>query len=358
MSRSPESGPLRKVWASMIPVEIQLAPADAIELLASATLPEPFQVFYMLVPRVSYLPFVSTKLKEQWIDPMLAMSGTPINGNDISTIAPETDYWFEYKGIPLKWHYPIGLLYDLYVNSALNDEPELPWSLTVHVRKFPDRMLIPSPSAETMRNMAMAVVKEADFVRYGSTKRTMDLGKTEQFQLLDGLETNSFEKYAAIHSILVPTPDPRAPVSSSGPKFQPPKAVPLRFYTPGTSTTEEFSIRPVSAGGRPASSSSNPNVGLSQLRHLNYNVHQCPIAPTKEADGDTDKPTTLADAYRTCVEQVEQVTGKVCLCQGIRVPWETPVGWLTDNLVYADCFLHLVVVSASSSLPTIGEEIV
>ncbi|KAJ1950671.1 autophagy protein 5, partial [Linderina pennispora] len=237
--------------------------------------------------------------------------------------------------------------------------PELPWSLTVHVRKFPDKMLIPSPSAEIMRNMAMAVVKEADYVRYGSTKRTMDLGKAEQFQLLDGLETHSFEKYIAIHSILVPTPDPRAPVSSSGPKFQPPKAVPLRFYVPATFSNEEYTIRPVSAGGRPASSSSNPNAGMSQPRHLNYNVYQCPIAPTKDA-GDSDKPTTLANAYRTCVESAEQLESKVCLCQGIRVPWETPVSWLADNLVYADCFLHLVVVSTNGTplaeaLPTIGE---
>ncbi|KAJ1832266.1 hypothetical protein LPJ70_006591, partial [Coemansia sp. RSA 2708] len=50
---------IQKLWNGMIPIELQLAAADAIELLASAVLPDPFQSFYMLIPRINYLPFIT-----------------------------------------------------------------------------------------------------------------------------------------------------------------------------------------------------------------------------------------------------------------------------------------------------------
>jgi hypothetical protein len=37
------------------------------------------------------------------------------------------EFWLEFEGQPLKWHYPIGLLFDLQAF----DSP-LPWNITVH----------------------------------------------------------------------------------------------------------------------------------------------------------------------------------------------------------------------------------
>ncbi|KAJ2160712.1 hypothetical protein GGH16_005170, partial [Coemansia sp. RSA 560] len=88
---------IQKVWDGMIPIELQLAAADAIELLASAVLPDPFQTFYMLIPRINYLPFITGRVKEQWLDPMLALSGVrAVDGMTIN----ESDIWFEYNGQP------------------------------------------------------------------------------------------------------------------------------------------------------------------------------------------------------------------------------------------------------------------
>ncbi|KAI8322748.1 APG5-domain-containing protein [Martensiomyces pterosporus] len=337
MERDSESGPLHKVWNGMIPIELQLAPADAIELLASATLPEPFQTFYLLVPRVGYLPFISSKIKERWIDPMFALSGSRLHGSSSdSSSVKESDMWYEYKGQPLKWHYPVGLLYDMHVNNVASGEAELPWSLTLHVRKFPAARLIPSPTAQAMRDMFMAMIKEADFIRNGSTKRVMDLAKSDQMQLLDGLESHSFEQYFAIHSILVPTPDPRAPVSSSGPKIQQPKAIPLRFYTQ------------LQAGMADDGSSKAGDAAGTQAQ---FHVSQCPVPLASDSSAQGEQ-TTLADAFRMCYEIADQAPSpaafagqSTCLCQGVRIPWETPIGWLAENLFYADCFLHLVVVN-------------
>ncbi|KAJ1664956.1 autophagy protein 5 [Coemansia sp. RSA 1646] len=306
----------------MIPIELQLAAADAIELLASAVLPEPFQTFYMLVPRVSYMPFMVTKIKEQWLNPMLEMSGL----SNTHTVIKETDIWFEYRGQPLKWHYPVGLLYDMLVSDV--EHGELPWALTLHVRKFPpEAALVPSPSRQSMRDMFMAMVKEADFIRNGSTKRVMDLSKADQMQLLDGIHNHEFEKYFAIHSIIV---------SNNGGNKQrggAPKAIPMRFYM--ASEPQEAN----SEGSKEAAT----NAGMAQ-----FHISQYPVPLTK----DEAEQATLADAFRICYEIPEQagdafVTNCACLCQGISVPWETPVSWLAENFFYADCFLHLVVVNTS-----------
>lgn len=45
--------------------------------------------------------------------------------------------WLEYDGQPVRWHLPIGVLFDLYVNP----EVQLPWNITVHFGKFPETQI-------------------------------------------------------------------------------------------------------------------------------------------------------------------------------------------------------------------------
>ncbi|KAJ2007401.1 autophagy protein 5 [Coemansia thaxteri] len=381
--------PLKKVWMGMIPIELQLAAADAIELLASAVLPEPFQTFYMLVPRVGYLPFVSSKIRERWLDPMLALSGPRIpNEQSIK----EADMWFEYKNQALKWHYPVGLLYDLLVGDVHRGDGELPWSLTLHVRKLPTAKIIAQPSTTLMRDMFMAVIKEADFIRNGSTKRVMDLTKSDQMQFLDGLETHSYEKYFSIHSIIVPptptqssfaadhralalsaSPPPSLSAGSSKPRgTQQPKAIPVRFYMQTSGTQDDGGSKDggsaaagtANAAGNGGSGSATTSTAATnssagggmlgaakQADITQYIVSQVPIPLYRdEGSGSSADMTTVADAFKLCYEITDQsndafVGNCVCISHGVCVPWESPIAWLAENFFYADCFLHLVVIS-------------
>ena len=51
----------------------------------------------------------------------------------------ECEVWFDYQGTPLKWHLPVGVLFDQI--CVLN--PVLPpWNITVHYDDFPQSEII------------------------------------------------------------------------------------------------------------------------------------------------------------------------------------------------------------------------
>lgn len=98
--------------------------------------------------------------------------------------------------VPLKWHYPIGLLFDLYAGadpasktSTRGDdspaaESALPWRLTVHFSDWPDEDLVRLDADGMVMNDAFInSVKEADFLRNGTAKGIMSLSKEDTFGL-------------------------------------------------------------------------------------------------------------------------------------------------------------------------------
>ena len=89
------------------------------------------------MPRLSYLPFILPRLhaffSPSLIDPALAPHGA----------------WLSFDNVPLKWHYPAGLLYDLHsgIQTEESDQESqshdiLPWKLTLHYTEFPLDQLI------------------------------------------------------------------------------------------------------------------------------------------------------------------------------------------------------------------------
>lgn len=66
-----------------------------------------------------------------------------------------SDAWLSYEGVPLKWHYPLGLLYDLYSGTEPaypdaepakrgdgSEDVNIPWRLTVHFSGYPLEKLV------------------------------------------------------------------------------------------------------------------------------------------------------------------------------------------------------------------------
>lgn len=101
----------------------------------------------------------------------------------------------------MKWHYPVGLLFDLYAGAepatrsgspaldSQESESPLPWRLTVHFSDWPVAELVPlDPNGMVMNDAFINSVKEADFLRNGTAKGIMSLSKEDSSGLWKAVE--------------------------------------------------------------------------------------------------------------------------------------------------------------------------
>lgn len=164
------------VWMGAIPLQLQLDRSEV------TTLPPP-PPSLILAPRNGYLPLLVPVIKPHF------QSALPI-GQDTG--------WFDYRGLPLKWHIPIGVLFDL-----LCFEPERPWNLTVHFRGYPSD-LIPYDGEDVIKWSFINSLKEASYIMYGSTKNVMNLSQSEQLDLWQSVVKGDFESYTRVSFKLKP----------------------------------------------------------------------------------------------------------------------------------------------------------
>ncbi len=90
-------------------------------------------------------------------------------------------------------HWPIGLIYD---NHAISQSVRpttaasffAPLRIVLHLASPPTEKLLMSPSAEACKQAFMGQLKEADFIRWGNTKRMTGLRKAEQDGLWEGIK--------------------------------------------------------------------------------------------------------------------------------------------------------------------------
>jgi len=132
-----------------------------------------------------------------------------------------SDTWLSYEGVPLKWHYPLGLLYDLYSGAepaypsdnasplsqkheTLEDGKHLPWRLTVHFSAYPSEQLVQLDNDDRhLHDLFTHSVKEADYLRTGTGKTVMFLSKEDSTQLWDGVRKHDFSLYNPINQKLL-----------------------------------------------------------------------------------------------------------------------------------------------------------
>ena len=93
-------------------------------------------------------------------------------------------------------HWPIGLIYDNHTTlatsrtsaSATARTQAVPLRLILHLASPPTDKLLLSPSAESCKQAFMGQLKEADFLRWGNTKRMTGLRKAEQDGMWEGIK--------------------------------------------------------------------------------------------------------------------------------------------------------------------------
>ncbi|XP_055380369.1 autophagy protein 5 [Condylostylus longicornis] len=263
---------LRVIWEYQLPVCFQADPDEIVGLQQ----PEPF---YLLVSRLSYLPLVTDKARKYFT-------------RYISNEQQEGDVWFDYNGIPLKLHFPIGVLYDL-----THREEELPWPLTIHFTKFPEDTLVKFSTKDVLESHFMSCLKEADVLKHrGQVISAMQ--KKDHNQLWLGLVNDKFDQFWAVNRRLMET-------SGDQECF---KHIPIKFYNEDGTYIQKL-ISPVCESG--------------QKRIL------------KDLLSDLSQNEKQAIGIRT---------------HGIDVHEDTPLQWMSEHLSYPDNFLHLFVVYEAAAV--------
>ncbi|KAI0093454.1 autophagy protein Apg5-domain-containing protein [Irpex rosettiformis] len=319
----------RLTWEGTVPLEIRV---DSKELPANSD--RGLECYYVQAPRVSYLPLLIPDLKRFLLDVVFDEAA--------ARTVKEEDWWFESDdGNLLKWHWPIGLLYDNYTIAASSRNPTasssqtiVPLRLVLHLAAPPTDKLLLSPSAETCKQAFMGQMKEADFIRWGNTKRMTSLRKAEQDGLWEGIKEHNFDEYWRVASKVTPTTTPTRPTSPA----------------PGGATS--LHSRPPSV---------DPNTGAAPDRDGAYSVRSVPVriylpdgpvlqdlVPPVLEDG---SPNTLANILSTQVPLLFPASASDPpfqdlahpLIQGILAPKETDVAWLGACMAGADGWVNVCV---------------
>lgn len=84
-------------------------------------------MYQAMIPRMSYLVAQTRDVVEYFRD-----AAPPFGGLQGASI------WFEANGVPLKWHLPFGVLWDMLSGGGGDlENAALPWQITVHFQGFP-----------------------------------------------------------------------------------------------------------------------------------------------------------------------------------------------------------------------------
>ena len=99
-------------------------------------------------------------------------------------------------------HWPIGLLYDNHtIAASIKPTPAtdpVPLRLVLHLALPPADKLLLVPSAEACKQAFMGQLKEADFIRWGSTKRMTSLRKAEQDGIWEGIKERTYDRETVV----------------------------------------------------------------------------------------------------------------------------------------------------------------
>ncbi len=215
----------RLIWEGTIPICVSVDPTE-LPPGSDSTITET----YIVAPRISYLPLVVADVRKNLLE--LALEGPAL------VALNEKDMWFEYEGQPLRWHWQIGLLYDYHTSnpartsisyqvpstatsglgslrsetpqpqdrtaSSVGQISRLPWKIKLRLSKPPVERLHSNAGLESCKTSFMSMMKEADFVRYGSTKKVTNLRKQEQDTLWESVVSHNYDLFWSVANKLVP----------------------------------------------------------------------------------------------------------------------------------------------------------
>nr|OQO27579.1 hypothetical protein B0A51_05209 [Rachicladosporium sp. CCFEE 5018] len=302
----------RQIWSGSLPLEIRLAPQDC--RTYNDSFPYLIQVF-----RLSYLPFLILPLHAFFLPSL------------IDPTVNATEGWLEFEGVPLKWHYPVGLLCDLYAGADQGGEEEkkegrLPWRVTVHYSDFPDSQLWRQDlEANIAKDGFNNAVKEADSLRNGSARTMMGMSKADQEDLWRSVTGHDLDLFNKINNKLLYPPGVTL------------RHIPTRIYLPAMADEATTHPIPEATADEEAAPAATAKAG-----HVRVVQSLIPLL------GPQRKPQTLGSALKTMLPTIFPSSRNPILAQpmlhGAVVPLLADLLDLSRVASYADGFLHITVI--------------
>jgi autophagy-related protein 5 len=273
------------------------------------------------------------------------------------TVSPSSG-WFSFEGLPLKWHHPIGLLYDLFSGAAPALSPAarytktnatqaeasspLPWRLVVHFSSYPSDQLVQLDEAgKAVHDAFTNSVKEADFLRTGTAKPIMALSKDDSTALWDAVVSSKLSqcaqskviKYLMYFLQLVDNLPTYASIYNSLlPASHSLRYIPLRIYLPSSDLESTLSL----------DSSSTPQKSTSKAASGHLKVVQSLIPPFIPS---TREPQTLGMVLNSLIPAMFPSRRRTVLARpvlhGAVVPLTAVVEELMRGAAYADGWVSL-----------------
>ncbi|CAG0885780.1 unnamed protein product [Cyprideis torosa] len=178
---------LTTLWEGKIPVQIELAAEDNISFGRTDPL-------FLLIPRVSYLPLFADRIRKHF--EKCLTSSVEEAGNASSSRSE--DLWLESNTfrVPLKWHVPVGVLFDLF------GQEKVPWELTARFSNFPSNVVMRFPSKEAVESVFLYTVKEAAAIKQ-MTAVMSKMQRQEHSQLWLGLINDRFDQFWSVNRQLM-----------------------------------------------------------------------------------------------------------------------------------------------------------
>ncbi|CAM8909811.1 unnamed protein product [Rhodiola kirilowii] len=265
---------------------------------------------------------------------ILALVSISIEASFWDALPPGTDtIWFEYKGLPLKWYVPIGVIFDL-----LCTEPERPWNLT------------------------------AAYIINGNCKNIMKMAQSDQVDLWNSISNRNLEAYMRISSKLKLriidddfTENSISRSSGETDSAGPAKTgrVPVRLYiwtvsedfedvedAPQVDDWEKVSYvnRPVEYQNRGKYFSLGDAV-KSLLPNYFKEKSQTDSETKAEVEGQAnpEEGVSKSPTQTETTSSLPKTKLMFVRVQGIQPKLEIPFSWAVNNLMSPDYFLHLCV---------------
>ncbi|KAM3717574.1 Autophagy protein [Dirofilaria immitis] len=163
----------RKLWDGRIPVQFIL---DKLEFMQCSAKP-----FCIMVPGMSYFPLILPRVLQYFM--------AVIDHFDAESV------WLWYNTKPLKWHYPVGVLFDLLKKDDL-----LPWTIVLKTKDSPKEVM--RFRGNDLESSYIQSVKEADQLKHkGRVVNSMKVD--EHRQLWSSILHDKFDEFWAINKKLM-----------------------------------------------------------------------------------------------------------------------------------------------------------